>query len=116
MLVFNSTDPNTSTVALGSFRLCGEGMVWITRESGQSKGKSVVQVTYIIWLPSAEIKLLQTKILYLTVYFDDGDVLITVSRGLLSYSCPIIVRPTLGSELLASRLPRDHCNLFTADM
>ena len=74
----------------------------------------MVQVTHIIWLPNAEIKLLQGKIIYLTVYDDDGDdvnALITFSMVLLSYSCPKIVRPTLGSGL-----PRDHCNLFTADM
>ena len=36
----------------------------------------MAQVIYIIWLPGAEIKLLQAKILYLTVYVDgnDGDV------------------------------------------
>ena len=56
--------------------------MWITRESGQSKGKSVVQVTYIIRLPSAEIKLLQAKILYLTVYVDgEGDVKVKVKQS-----------------------------------
>ena len=48
MLAFNSTDPNTSAVELRSSRLRVGGVVWIAWESGQSRGKSEVQVTYIM--------------------------------------------------------------------